>query len=128
MSQLTEKYQDVYILAQNLGCTNLIVQEENGDLTLDATCPTRLVADRIWNKVKEVDAELNYGDLMMSLTAESRNIYGKYKVYPNLNRTAMARSITRVRLSYQGSFEENVGLADNPDGIQPSQLLIIPRF
>ena len=41
MSQLTDKYGDAYILATNLGGTNLNATEENGHLTISGTMPMR---------------------------------------------------------------------------------------
>ena len=69
MSQLTDKYGDVYILAQALGTTNLKAEEENGHMTISGTCPTRYAADQVWSKVKEIDPSLSHGDLTLNLEA-----------------------------------------------------------
>jgi hypothetical protein len=86
------------------------------------------VADQIWNKVKEVDAELNDGDLMMSLTAELRDTCGGDKVRSCKTFTDLARSAAHIRLTYRDSFEANRGLLDNTDRMLPDRFLIVPRF
>ena len=63
MSQLTDKYGDVYILAQKLGVANLNAQEDNGHLTLSGSAPTQYVVNQVWDKVKEIDPDMSDGDL-----------------------------------------------------------------
>ena len=128
MSQLTDKYGDVYILAQNLGCKNLAAQEENGHMTVSGTCPTRYVADLVWNKVKEIDPSLSHGDLTLNLSVEREDIYGEYEVRPGDTLSAIAKKVTQGKLTFQQIFEANRGLLKNPDEIQIGQRLTIPNF
>ncbi|MCI0485419.1 MAG: LysM peptidoglycan-binding domain-containing protein [Blastocatellia bacterium] len=128
MSRLTDKYGDVYILAQNLGSRNLLAQEESGHITISGTCPTRYVADQVWSKAKEIDPALSHGDLTLDLTVEREDIYGEYEVRPGDTLSDIAKNITRGKLSYQQIFEANRTILKDPDEIQIGQRLTIPNF
>src|ERR1041385_5526582 len=82
MSELTDKYGDVYGYAQQLGGTNLNAQEENGHMTISGTMPSKLEVNNVWNKVKEIDPSLSAGDLTLNLTPARNDIYGEYEVQP----------------------------------------------
>jgi hypothetical protein len=128
MSQLTDKYGDVYILAQGLGCANLNAQEENNHLTITATCPTRYVADQVWDKVKTIDPNLSHSDLSLNLAVERQDIYGVYEVKAGDTLSGIAKKLTHGKLNYQQIFEANRGLLQDPDRIQVGQKLTIPNF
>ena len=128
MSQLTDKYGEVYELAQKLGTTNLEAREENGHMTISGTAPTRLAADQVWEKVKSIDPNLNHGDLTLSLSAARQDIYGEYEVQSGDSLSAIAKKVTGGKLSYQQIFEANRDVLKDPDHIQPGQRLKIPTF
>ena len=128
MSQLTDKYGDAYILATNLGGTNLNAQEENGHLTISGTLPTKYDVNQVWDKVKEVDPGLSSGDLTLSLTASRSDIYGVYEVQSGDSLSAIAKKVTNGALSYQKIFEANTDQLDDPNRIQSGQKLVIPNF
>jgi hypothetical protein len=127
MSQLTDKYGDAYILAQSLGCCNLSAVEENGHLIITATCPTRYIADQVWDKVKAIDPDLKDGDLTLKLTVEREDIYGIYEVKPGDTLSGIARRLAAGRLTWQQIFEANGKLLDDPDRIEVGQKLTIPN-
>jgi len=128
MSQLTDKYGDVYILAQSLGCANLNASEENNHLTISAACSTRYVADQIWDKAKTIDPDLNDSDLTLNLSVERQDIYGVYEVKAGDTLSAIAKKLTQGKLTYQQIFEANGGILSDPDKIQAGQKLTIPSF
>lgn len=128
MSQLTDKYGDAYVLATNLGGTNLNAQEENGHLTVTGTLPTKYAVNQVWDKVKEIDPGLNAGDLTLNLTAARDDIHGEYEVQHGDSLSAIAKKVTHGKLSYQQIFEANTDKLDDPDKIQPGQKLVIPNF
>ncbi len=128
MSQLTDKYGDAYILATNLGGTNLNAQEENGHLTISGTMPTKYAVNQVWDKVKEIDPALNAGDLTINLTAAREDIYGEYEVQPGDSLSAIAKAVSNGKLSYQQIFEANGDQLDDPNRIQVGQTLVIPNF
>lgn len=128
MSQLTDKYGDAYVLATNLGGTDLNAQEENGHLTVRGSLPTKYAMNQVWDKVKEIDPGLSSGDLTLALTAARSDIYGEYEVQSGDTLSAIAKKVTNGSLSYQKIFEANKDKLDDPDKIQVGQKLVIPNF
>ena len=128
MSQLTDKYGDAYILATNLGGTNLNATEDNGHLTISGTMPHKYSVNQVWDKVKEIDPGLSAGDLTLNLNASRDDIYGEYEVQPGDTLSAIAKNVTNGALSYQAIFEANGHQLDDPNKIQVGQTLVIPNF
>jgi nucleoid-associated protein YgaU len=128
MSQLTDKYGDAYILATNLGGTNLNAQEDGGHLTISGTLPTKYAVNQVWDKVKEIDPGLSAGDLTLNLSASREDIYGEYEVKPGDNLSKIAKEVTNGALSYQKIFDANRDQLDDPNRIQAGQKLVIPNF
>lgn len=128
MSQLTDKYGDAYVLATNLGGTNLSAQEDNDHLTISGQMPTKYAVNQVWDKVKEIDQTLSAGDLTLNLTAVRTDIYGEYEVQPGDSLSAIAKTVSNGALSYQKIFEANTDQLDDPNRIQAGQTLVIPNF
>jgi len=128
MSQLTDKYGDAYILATNLGGTNLNAQEENGHLTISGSLPTKYAVNQVWDKVKEIDPGLSAGDLTLNLTPAREDIYGEYEVQSGDTLSGIAKDVTHGALSYQKIFDANTDQLDDPNKIQVGQKLVIPNF
>ena len=128
MSQLTDKYGDVYILAQNLGVSNLNAQEENGRITITGNAPTQYVVNQVWDKVKEIDPDLKDGDLSLNLNVQRQDIYGEYEVKSGDTLSSIAKNIGRGSLNYQQIFDANRDILSDPDKIQAGQRLKIPNF
>jgi LysM repeat protein len=128
MSQLTDKYGDVYKLADSLGCTNLNAKEENGHMTITGTCPTQYAVNQVWDKVKQIDPSLSAGDLTLNLTAQRQDIYGEYEVKSGDTLSKIAQNVTQGSLSHQQIFEANKDILSDPNKIQPGQKLKIPNF
>ena len=128
MSQLTDKYGDVYILAQNLGVTNLNAQEENGHITITGNAPSQYVVNQVWDKIKEIDPDLKDGDLTLNLTAARQDIYGEYEVKSGDTLSSIAKNISKGSLGYQQIFDANRDTLSDPDKIQPGQRIKIPNF
>ena len=128
MSQLTDKYGDVYGFAQQLGGTNLSAQEDNGHMTISGTMPSKFDVNQVWNKVKEIDASLSSGDLTLNLTPARDDIYGEYEVKPGDSLSKIAKALSGGALTYQQIFEANTDKLDDPNVVQVGQRLVIPNF
>ncbi|MEW6730748.1 MAG: LysM peptidoglycan-binding domain-containing protein [Acidobacteriota bacterium] len=128
MSLLTDKYGSVYNHAQSLGCKNLQAQEENSHMTIVATCPTKYIANQIWDKVKEIDPNLSNGDLTLNLTVERQDIFGEYEVQRGDTLSHIAKNLTQGKLTYNQIFEANKDILKDPNKIYPGQRLKIPNF
>jgi nucleoid-associated protein YgaU len=128
MSQLTDKYGPVFILAKQLGVTNLNANEENGHMTITGAAPTSYDANQVWDKVKEIDPNLSSGDLTLNLSALRQDIYGEYEVKAGDTLSGIAKKVTRGALSYQQIFDANRDVLSDPNNIRPGQRLKIPSF
>jgi nucleoid-associated protein YgaU len=128
MSALTDKYGPVYILAEKLGGTGLAANEENGHMTLSGTLPTKYDVNQVWDKAKEIDPGLDDGDLTLSLSAASSDVYGHYTVESGDSLSKIAKEVTHGKLTYQQIFEANRDQLSDPDKIQVGQKLVIPNF
>jgi len=128
MSQLTDKYGPVFILAKELGVTNLNAQEGGGRITITGAAPTSYVTNQIWDKVKEIDPNLSGGDLSLNLSTIRQDIYGEYEVQAGDTLSGIAKEVTRGQLSYQQIFDANRDILSDPNSIQPGQKLKIPNF
>jgi nucleoid-associated protein YgaU len=115
MSQLTDKYGEVYILAQNLGVSNLNAQEENGRITLTGNAPSQYVVNQVWDKVKEIDPDLKDGDLSLNLNVQRQDIYGEYEVKSGDTLSSIAKDIGRGSRNYQQIFDANRAARHNDD-------------
>jgi LysM repeat protein len=128
MSELTDKYGPVFIMAKEMGVENLSAQEDNGHMTITGNCPTAYHVNQLWDKVKEIDPNLSAGDLTVNLTTVRQDIYGEYEVQPGDTLSGIAKEVTRGQLSYQQIFEANRDVLSDPNRIQPGQRLKIPNF
>ena len=128
MSQLTDKYGDVYKLADSLGVTNLNANEENGRITITGTAPNQYVVNQVWDKVKQIDPSLSSNDLTLNITAQRTDIYGEYEVKSGDTLSAIAKNVTNGQLTHQQIFEANRDILSDADKIQPGQKLKIPNF
>lgn len=128
MSQLTDKYGDVYGVAQKLGATNLNAQEENGRMTISGTLPTKYEVNQVWNKAKEIDPTLSAGDLTLNLKPAREDIFGEYEVQPGDSLSKIAKALSGGALKYEAIFEANRNQLSDPKVIQVGQRLVIPNF
>ena len=128
MSQLTNKYGSVYNFVQSLGCKNLNAKEENGHLTISGTCPTQYAVNQVWEKVKEIDPNLNQGDLTLNLDFERKDIFGEYEVKQGDTLASIAKKLSGGKLNFQKIFDANRDVLSDPNKIQQGQKLKIPNF
>lgn len=128
MSQLTDKYGDVYIAAESLGGAGLSAQEENGHMTISGAMPTKYAVNQVWDKAKEIDPALSAGDLTLNLSASREDIYGEYKVQPGDNLSKIAKKTTNGALNHQAIFEANSDKLADANSVRAGQTLVIPNF
>ena len=123
---VADKYAAVIALAQELGCSNMTSQEENGHLTVSGSCPTQYVLNQVWDRLKEVDA--NFADISVNMSPQRNDIYGEYEVKSGDTLSHIAKDVTHGKLTYQQIFDANRDQLDDPDKIQVGQRLVIPNF
>ena len=134
LEQLKGKYQSVLTLMNQLGVRlqNLHVQENK--LFLKGTAKTKADSNRIWDQIKLIDK--NYSqDLMAEITYETEAAAAAapagqgaktYTVKAGDTLSKIAKQHYGNANSYMKIFEANKGLLQDPDKIQPGQVLKIP--
>jgi nucleoid-associated protein YgaU len=95
---------------------------------LSGAAPTQYAVNQVWDKVKEIDPDMNDGDLTLNITAQRQDIYGEYEVQSGDTLSAIAKKVTNGQLSYQQIFDANRDVLSDPDKIMPGQRLKIPMF
>jgi LysM repeat protein len=123
---VADKYAAVIAHAQELGCSNVTSQEENGHLTVNGSCPTQYVLNQVWDRLKAIDA--NFQDITVNMPPQRNDIYGEYEVKSGDNLSKIAKEVTHGKLTYHQIFEANRDQLDDPDMIQVGQRLVIPNF
>lgn len=123
---VADKYASVIALAQELGCSNVTSQEENGHLTVNASCPTQYVLNQVWDRLKAIDA--NFQDITLNMPPQRTDIYGEYEVQSGDSLTHIAKEVTHGKLTYHQIFAANRDQLDDPDTIRVGQRLVIPNF
>lgn len=123
---VADKYAAVIALAQELGCSNVTSQEENGHLTVSGSCPTQYVLNQVWDRLKEVDA--NFADITVNMQPQRNDIYGEYEVKSGDTLSHIAKEVTHGKLTYHQIFDANRDQLDDPNMIQVGQRLVIPNF
>ena len=135
LEQLKGKYQSVLTLMNQLGVRlqNLHVQENK--LFLKGTAKTKADSNRIWDQIKLIDK--NYSqDLMAEITFDTEASAAAaapagqgaktYTVKAGDTLSKIAKQHYGNANSYMKIFEANKGLLQDPDKIQPGQVLKIP--
>jgi len=123
---VADKYASVIALAQELGCSNVTSQEENGHLTVSGSCPNQYVLNQVWDRLKGIDA--NFADISVNMSPQRNDIYGEYEVKSGDSLSKIAKEVTHGKLTYNQIFEANRDQLDDPDQINVGQRLVIPNF
>ena len=123
---LTDKYQSVLSVANEVGVENLNAQEQDGKLVINGQASTAYDANRVWDTLKAQPGWEN--EVQMNLPVGRNDLYGYYTVKSGDNLSKIAKEVTDGALSYQQIFEANKDQIKDPDQIRPGQRLVIPNF
>ena len=110
------------------------VQVENGKLVIRAEAPSADVKNKIWDKIKAVDA--THSDLTADISvapgmggpagAASAPKFGTYTVKPGDTLSKISKEAYGDGNKYMKIFDANKDKLKDPDKIQPGQVLTIP--
>jgi hypothetical protein len=67
---LMDKYQSLLNLANEIGVTNLQVQEKNNVLQIICTVPNKQVKKEMWNEYNRIDPGMRTGDLLLYINVD----------------------------------------------------------
>lgn len=123
LNQLKQKYAPVIDTIQSFSEEGAQVQDTSLDgdkLLLKATVPSQVVANRVWDVIKQVDP--SYSDLHHEITTTGSD--QKYTVKSGDNLSKISKHFYGSPNHYQKIAEANN--IDNPDLIRAGQTLTIP--
>jgi nucleoid-associated protein YgaU len=125
LNQLKQKYAPVIQTIESFSAEGAQVQDTSLDgdkLRLKATVPSQVVANRVWDSIKQVDP--SYADLHHEITTSGSE--QKYTVQSGDNLSKVSKHFYGSPIHYQKIAQAN-GI-DNPDRIQAGQTLTIPTL
>ncbi|MDQ1693022.1 MAG: hypothetical protein QOH85_557 [Acidobacteriaceae bacterium] len=125
LNQLKQKYAPVIQTIEGFSAEGAQVQDVNLDgekLHLKATVPSQVVANRVWDSIKQVDP--TFADLHHEITTSGSD--QKYTIQSGDNLSKVSKHFYGSPNHYQKIAQAN-GI-DNPDRIQAGQELTIPAL
>ena len=125
LSQLKQKYTPVIQTIESFSAEGAQVQDVSLDgekLHLKATVPSQVVANRVWDSIKQVDP--TYADLHHEIATSGSE--QKYTIQSGDNLSKVSKHFYGSPNHYQKIAQAN-GI-DNPDRIQAGQTLTIPAL
>ena len=121
---LTEKYQTLIDLANQLGISGLNVTEGDGFLKMEGAAASAEAKQQLWNEYNRIDPEYRSGDMVLNVTAPEGSSDTTYTVQSG---DTLSKIGSKYGVSWQKVFEANRDKLDNPDKIHPGQELTIPQ-
>ncbi len=122
---LTEKYQPLIDLANQLGISGLNVTEGDGFLKIEGAAASAEAKQQLWNEYNRIDPDYRSGDMVLNVTAPEGDSSGT--TYTVQSGDSLSKIGSKYGVSWQKIFEANRDKLDDPDKIQPGQELSIPQ-
>lgn len=119
---LSQKYQSVLNLGQQLNVQNGDVKEENGVLKISGTTETAYQRDLIWDEIKKVGGN-RPTDIEVDIQVNNNDYYHLHKVVKGESFWALAEQYYK-----DGNKHPIISDANNKEHIHPDDELIIPSF
>jgi nucleoid-associated protein YgaU len=132
---LTNKYQSLIDMANQLGISGLNVNEENGVLKVDGVAGSAEAKQQLWDEYGRLDPDYRSGDLVMNISApEGDSLSGSSgsgsssgSTYTVQSGDTLSKIGSHYGVSWQKIFEANRDKLDDADKIRPGQELKIPQ-
>ncbi len=127
---LTEKYQSLIDLANQLGISGFDSREENGVLHIDGVAASAEAKQQLWDEYGRIDPDYRSGDVVMNISAPEAGTgtsAGSSSSYTVQSGDSLSKIGSQYGVSWQKIFEANRDKLDDPDKIQPGQELNIPQ-
>ena len=122
---LTEKYQPLINLANQLGISGLNVTEGDGFLKIEGAAASAEAKQQLWNEYNRIDPEYRTGDMVLNVTAPEGSSSGT--TYTVQSGDSLSKIGSKYGVSWQKIFEANRDKLDDADKIRPGQELKIPQ-
>ena len=126
---LTDKYQSLVDLANQLGISGLNTREENGVMYVDGVAGSAEAKQQLWDEYGRIDPDYRSGDLVMNVSAPEGGSggSGSGSTYTVQSGDSLSKIGSKYGVSWQKIFDANRDKLDDPDKIQPGQELTIPQ-
>ena len=121
---LTEKYQPLIDLANQLGISGLNVTEGEGFLKMEGAAASAEAKQQLWDEYNRIDPEYRSGDMVLNVTAPEGSSDTTYTVQSG---DTLSKIGSKYGVSWQKVFEANRDKLSDPDKIHPGQELTIPQ-
>ncbi len=121
---LTEKYQPLIDLANQLGISGLNVTEGEGFLKMEGAAASAEAKQQLWDEYNRIDPEYRSGDMVLNVTAPEGSSDTTYTVQSG---DSLSKIGAHYGVSWQKIFEANRDKLSDPDKIHPGQELTIPQ-
>lgn len=122
---LTEKYQPLIDLANQLGISGLNVTEGEGFLKIEGAAASAEAKQQLWDEYNRIDPEYRSGDMVLNVTAPEGESSGT--TYTVQSGDSLSKIGSHYGVSWQKIFEANRDKLNDPDKIHPGQELTIPQ-
>jgi len=132
---LTNKYQSLIDMANQLGISGLNVNEENGVLKVEGVAGSAEAKQQLWDEYGRLDPDYRSGDLVMNISAPEGDNASNYSgsgsssgsTYTVQSGDTLSKIGSNYGVSWQKIFEANRDKLDDADKIRPGQELKIPQ-
>ena len=124
---LREKYQPIVDLANQLGVSNLSVEDGEGFVKINGTAPSEDAKKQLWDQYNRIDPEYRSGDLVLNVDVGGMGGPGAGTTYTVQSGDSLSRIGQKFGVGWQQIFEANKDKIDDPDKIFPGQELTIPQ-
>jgi nucleoid-associated protein YgaU len=121
---LTDKYKDLFQLANTIGLKNPDVKEEGGKLKLKGKTEYQLDANRLWDNIKTHAGWEQ--EIVADIQAEQQDVYGVHIVAAGETLSKLAKQYLGDANRYMDLFNANKGTLSDPNMIKVGQKLTIP--
>ena len=121
-TELLKKYGSLIDLANNLGVQDLRIKEADGVLYIDGAVQYESDKKKLWEEYARIDPEYRTGDLVLNIDSRGEE-RTTYTVRPGDTLSGIG---SKYGVAWKEIFEANRDVIENPDVIQPGQVLKIP--
>ena len=131
---LTDKYQSLIDMANQLGISGLNVNEENGVLKMEGVAGSAEAKQQLWDEYGRLDPDYRSGDLVMNISAPEASASASSgggsssgSTYTVQSGDTLSKIGSKYGVSWQKIFDANRDKLDDADKIRPGQELKIPQ-
>lgn len=123
---LRDKYQTVIDLANQLGVSNVTVEDGEGFIRIHGTAPGEDAKKQLWDEYNRIDPEYRSGDLVLDIDTGGMGGPAGSSTYTVQSGDSLSKIGSKYGVSWQKIYEANRDKLDDPDKIFPGQDLTIP--